>query len=374
MATKYYNSAASGANNGGEGNDAYQDLQTALNALSAGDHLYVKNGSSREGSNGTALTFTTSSNESGNAGATVIEGYETTPGDGGMYNTASPVQFTAEGLVLKHFDISAGASPNALQIEGDFSLIYRCNVENNYQFGFCGNFTDCSVVECTFKTTMSTGGVGEECVVINRCYFINNRVTLGNGAATTGAALRVNAARKQHSIIGNIIVCEDTDSNSFVGMKLFGTNPMQSLIMNNTIFNFDIGIEHEKGPSGVGTVPNVYLGNIIYSCADGIKNSQGTSTTSHGLYSIENAFGDITTAQTTQLGHVMGSITLTETPFINTTDFQLNNAPGGGALLKGKLGIPDPSDISPLTSLIRTDFQTHGGMIPNPVGEVSRSF
>lgn len=374
MATKYYNSAASGANNGGEGNDAYQDLQTALNALSAGDHLYVKNGSSREGSNGTALTFTTSSNESGNAGATIIEGYETTPGDGGMYETASPVQFTAEGFVIKFFDISAGSAANALQITGDFSLAYRCKVENSYQFGLCGAFTDCSVVECTFKTTMSTGGVNEECVLLQRCYFINNRVTIGNGSATAGTALRVNAGRKQHSIVGNVITCEDTDSNTFVGIQLYGSNPMQSLIMNNTIFNFNIGIEHEKGPSGVGSVPNVYFGNVIYSCGDGIKNSQGSSTTSHGLYSVENAFGDITSAQTTQLGHVTGSITLTETPFINTTDFELNNAPGGGALLKGKLGIPDPSDPSPLTSLIRKDFPTHGGMIPNPVGEVSRSF
>ena len=63
MATKYYYSQASGANNGTSESDAYTDLQTALNALSAGDHLYCKRHSSREGVKTTNLTCTTDSNE-----------------------------------------------------------------------------------------------------------------------------------------------------------------------------------------------------------------------------------------------------------------------------------------------------------------------
>ena len=42
MATVYYNSSASGSNDGTSEANAYTDLQTALNSLSAGDHLYVK--------------------------------------------------------------------------------------------------------------------------------------------------------------------------------------------------------------------------------------------------------------------------------------------------------------------------------------------
>ncbi len=87
MATVYYYSQASGDNDGSSEANAYQDLQTALDALSAGDHLYCKRHTSREGVKTTNLTFTTNSNT--NTGNTVVEGYETTPGDGGMYQTFS---------------------------------------------------------------------------------------------------------------------------------------------------------------------------------------------------------------------------------------------------------------------------------------------
>ena len=74
------------------------------------------------------------------------------------------------------------------------------------------------------------------------------------------------------------------------------------------------------------------------------------------------------------MASVIDSITLTESPFIDTTNFQLNNAPGGGALLKGKLSRGTRFDPSLLSTDPRIDFPTHGGIIPNPVGEVSRSF
>ena len=113
---------------------------------------------------------------------------------------------------------------------------------------------------------------------------------------------------------------------------------------------------------------------VFYSVGTGIKNSKGTNNVTYGLLAFQNAFGAVTTAQTADLAVSLDDITLTENPFIDTTNFQLNNAPGGGALIKGVLGIPDPQDPSKLTSLVRTDFQSSGGVAPNPVGEVSRSF
>ena len=78
MATVYYYSQASGSNDGTSEANAFTDLQTALNSLSAGDHLYCKRHTSREGAITTNLTFTTNSDAA--AGPNIIEGYSTTPG------------------------------------------------------------------------------------------------------------------------------------------------------------------------------------------------------------------------------------------------------------------------------------------------------
>ena len=93
MADVFYYSQASGSNDGTSEANAFTDLQTALNSLSAGDHLYCKRHTSREGVKTTNLEFTTNSITT--SGNTVIEGYSTTPGDGGMYQTASPIYFNA---------------------------------------------------------------------------------------------------------------------------------------------------------------------------------------------------------------------------------------------------------------------------------------
>jgi len=361
MATVYYDSSATGADDGTSPADAFTVLQTALNSLSAGDHLYVKKGSSREGASGTPLTFATHSNA--NDGSTVIEGYISATGDGGLYETSSPIDITADNCVIKFFDIDSGTATNTLRLRGDYSLAYRCKAVNTNVSGLAAEFIDSAAVECAFKTTMSTGGTTRPVVYIQRGYFINNHVVLGNGVATSGCGLRVNTSRMQQSIVGNVIICEDTDAGtSFVGIRCDGINTQQTLLMNNTIFNFNIGIEITEG-SGTDVMlsPHVYYGNIIYSCVDGIKNSQGTNVFNFGLFSIQNAFGDITTAQTTNLSHVIDSISLTESPFVDTTDFKLNDASGGGALLKGTLGRPDPADLSSTT---RTQFQSLGAMQP----------
>ena len=176
-------------------------------------------------------------------------------------------------------------------------------------------------------------------------------------------------------VVGCLVINEDTDGpQNHAGIKMTGTSPSYQLIANNTVTNMDIGIEQDNGPPGNLSVPTIIYGNICYSVATGIKNNQTNNAINFGLIAICNAFGAITTAQTTNMASVIDSITLTESPFIDTTNFQLNNAPGGGALLKGKLGQGSRFDPSLLSTDPRIDFPTHGGIIPNPVGEVSRSF
>ena len=373
MATKYYYSQASGDNDGSSEANAYQDLQTALDALSAGDHLYCKRHSSREGSKTTNLTLTTDSEAT--AGNTVVEGYTTTPGDGGMYQTASPIAFNGDGIEIRYMDVDADGDPShAIKLQGDGSLAYRCIAVNSYNFGNAMEVLDAAAVECYVKGKVTSAG--DNVFKCNRAHAINCVVVIASDSGDAGEAIQAGAGFRINKIVGCLIINEDTDGpQSHVGISVNGSSMGAQLFANNTITNMNIGIEMVSGPVAARTsTPSIFYGNILYSLVDGIKNSQGASTVNFGLIAISNAFGAITSAQTTNIASVNDSITLTESPFVDTTNYELNNAPGGGALLKGKLGQGSRFDPSKLSTDPQIDFPTHGGIIPNPVGEVSRSF
>ena len=371
MATKYYYSQASGANNGTSESDAYTDLQTALNALSAGDHLYCKRHSSREGVKTTNLTCTTDSNE--DDGITIVEGYSTTPGDGGMYQTFSPVDFNGEGIELRYFDVDAdGDSTTAISIGGDGSVAYRCKAVNSYAFGNVMEIIDASAIECFAQGTVTSAS--DQVFHSQRGTMVNCVVVIDAASGSAGAAIEANTGFRHNQIINCLIINED-GAESHVGIRFTLSNTQAQTVVNNTFYNFDSGIEFVEGVTTVRMLtPCIIYGNIFYSVAKGIKFTGSTTNFHFGIIAHQNAFGAVTSAQSDTIASLTDSITLTENPFIDTTNFQLNNAPGGGALLKGKIGIPDPRDPSKLTSLVRTDFISGGGVAPNPVGEVSRSF
>jgi len=369
MATKYYYSQASGANNGTSESDAYTDLQTALNALSAGDHLYCKRHSSREGAKTTNLTLTTDSEAA--AGNTVVEGYGTTPGDGVLYQTASPVNFAGDGITVKYFDIdSDDDASTTLYLNGDSSLAYRCKVTSSYAFGTCLDLIDASAVECVAKSTVTNAS--DYVIKSNRAHIINCTAIIDAASGSAGSAINVGVGFRTNSVVGCLCINEDA-AESHVGIFMDGNNGGGNLISNNTVYNMAIGIEHDDGPVAARVnIPTIVFGNLIYSCGNGIVNSQGTNTVNFALMAMQNAFGAITSNQISNFGYASDSVTLTESPFVDTTNFEINNAPGGGALLKGVLNWPvDPRDLD---STVRKQFGTYGAIQPNPVGEVSRSF
>jgi hypothetical protein len=290
-----------------------------------------------------------------------------------MYQTSSPIFFRGDGITIQYMDIDAdGDSSEAIKMDGDGCLAYRCIAVNSYPFGKTMTLIDGSAVECFIKGKVTQAGDGV--VLLQRAHFINCTVVISSASGSAGSAIAAAAGFKTHTILGNLIINED-GAESHVGISLTGTAMQGQLISNNTIHNMDIGINCVEGPTASrNSTPSIFYGNILYSVGHGIKNSQGTNTVNFGLISLYNAFGEVTTAQTTNFAIVTDSITLTETPFIDTTNFQLNNAPGGGALLKGTLSQGTRFDPSLLSTDPRIDFETLGAIIPNPVGEVSRSF
>ena len=371
MADVFYYSQASGSADGTSEADAFTNIQTALNSLSAGDHLYCKRHTSREGVNTTNLTLNTDSEAT--AGNTIVEGYATTPGDGGMYQTKSPISFAGDGIELRYFDVDAeGDATTAIAIFGDGSVAYRCKAVNSYNFGNSFSIQDAAAIECFAQGRVTQAG--DQVFNCNRGTMINCVVVIDSASGAAGCAIEAGAGFRHNQIINCLILNED-GAESHVGIRASGSSMQAQTFTNNTFHNLDIGIDFVEGPASARvSTPSIMYGNLFYSVGTGIKNSQGTNAKNFGLIAYQNAFGAITTAQTSNIAVDFDNFTLTESPFIDTTNFQLNNAPGGGALIKGKLGIPDPLDPSKLTSLVRKNFPSAGGVAPNPVGEVSRSF
>jgi len=359
MPTVYYNSAATGANDGTSEADAYTDLQTALNSLSAGDHLYCKRAASREGVKTTNLTLSTSATNTDPP--TIIEGYETTPGDGGMYQTASPVVFTGEHIILAYFDVDKdNDTTEAISLVGDGSVAYRCKATSTYGYGNCFQLNDSVAIECSSYAVC--GGVGDGCFEGSRYQLINCYAEITDG--NDGTAVSFNSGFRQHNMIGCLFVNSGTGTNND-GVRVFGSSNSNGVtILNCTFYNFGgNAIVDTEGIANITTQPNIYYGNLFYNCGNGIVNAQGVNVNTLAMCAASNAFGSITSNQVSNISVNFDPITLTASPFEDTTDFQINDTSGGGASIRGLRGVPDVKDFE---SDVRVEFGTHGGVIPNP--------
>ena len=369
MATRYYYSQASGNNDGTSEADAFTDLQTAYNACSDGDILYCKKHTSREGVKTTNLNFNTNNTTA----PIIIEGYGETPGDGILYETASPLSVVGEHNIVKYFDVDKDDDGTANSFV-DGCLAYRCKFKGTYNFGNILNCTDASAIECYVEGKCSQSG--DQVLNCNRACIIGCYVQMNFDGSDLGDAVEISAAFRANTFINNVVVGNGSigSGGPVYGVRITSAANMAAPITlaNNTIVNFTDGIREPNSLSNNRTGSIHYYGNIIYDCTNGINSNQGVNSTTLSQISASNAFGNITSNQHRNIGFIDSAISLTESPFIDTTHFELNNAPGGGALLKGKLGPPDKTN--PALTASREFFATHGGNIPNPVGEVSRSF
>lgn len=369
MATRYYYSQASGANDGTSEANAFTDLQTAYNACSAGDVLYCKKHSSREGVKTTNLSFNTNNTTA----PIIIEGYGETPGDGILYETASPLSVVGEWNIVKYFDVDKDDDSTANSFV-DGCLAYRCKFKASYAFGQCLVLNDASAIECACEGTITQ--TGDDVLRCNRGCVIGCYVQVNYDGSDSGDALEMSAGFRANTVIGNLIVGSGSigSGGPVYGIRITSAANMAppQVVAYNTIVNFTDGIREPNGIPNNRTGSVHHYGNVIYDCTNGINNNQGVNSTTLGHISASNAFGNITSNQHTNIGFIDSAISLTESPFIDTTHFALNNAPGGGALLKGKLNVPDKTN--PALTAARKFFDTHGANTPNPLQETSRSF
>jgi len=401
-----------GANDGTSETDAWKTVADCATNVAAGDHVYMKtpaDGSradlSRLGvdGSGSRQDFNIASTDS--SGPTVFEGYKTTPGDQGMFRIGGHHRFRGDNQHYLYWDVdNGGGNQVPMQIQADGIFLYRCVINSDYELGGSTvDLSDSTMLECAVygsSNNLSSAviRVNSRPVSIINCYI--ELQDTSHGAVTNGQAIDMASDRSNATVTGCIIVNRH-DAADGIGIRVNqGVNPRGYTFINNTFLNWSIAIHDEQGidVSALTDGARLALENVFYNCEQGFRQSQATFDGPTGIM-IRNAYGNITTSQRTLPGLTHDEITLTATPFKSFGEGEtladsslqaspvsyiqqaigLNNALGGGALIKGSLlgGAGYAAGLSgaftggtgPINS-----FRSAGAIQPNPFPESSNVF
>jgi hypothetical protein len=365
MATYYYDAGATGANNGGAGNDAWQDLQNAFSSISAGDTLYLKKHTSRVGSNGANLTV----NIASSAGLqTQIIGYGSTPGDGVRFEISDGITVTTDFVFMANIDMLVTvSSPRAFKFQSDGGVLYNCVQDVAYTFGTGMEIVDSTAVKCWCRSI--PGQTGNGAYRLNRGSLIDCYGELvGNGG---GSPYGINCATGyRHSRIQGCTVIDKRTSahNASVGIAVTGVGQAYFMEFNrNTVLDF--GGDGFQFDGGIPTSANwscAVTRNLVYNCGGyGFAKTTGSNSRNNGIALIGNAVGSCT--QGAHDGNFYGyydGVTLTNG--VNPlTDYAPNTSSGGGALISGTYGFPDVTNPNNTT---RKQWGSYGAHSAEPGG------
>lgn len=343
MTTRYYYADASGADNGTSESDAYQTFETALEALVAGDILYVKKSSSRVTGVGATITMPVATNTA----VTIVEGYGTTPGDG--------IRWQGDGrIIMEDNNVPGNIIFKNIDITADDTFVWK-NTNNIFNTHF---------YNCKFHNT-STAVNRPAFIVQHPCTFVNCYFDADSTSSTTGTisilgydhstfigcVIRGAVGMYDAHIGASVITVENcifTDGSSqamVTGLStdlVFGTTEAKAFtVSQSTFYGFSTdGIEIRDLPplTDKGTI-TIISNNIFYgSSATNAINISDTSQTV-GPMVVGNAYGGVTN----QIGGGgtnfpnFDAVTLTADPFENgaQVDFRLNGVTGGGAFCTG---------------------------------------
>ena len=327
----------SGSNNGTSEADAWRTWGDAISGAAAGDRINVKRTSSR------IATGDVQWNVSGTIAAPIhIRAYTSTIGDGGMFEQNNRFRCSGENVLTEGLDIS-GTTTLLLWQTGDMSVSYRCKVVSTSSSGAIATCTDTSFVNCSFKAPISSG-------YVLRAYggnLVGCYTEISSGAVSSGGrAVELKCGHRVNSMV-NCVVKGNGDAD-LIGIYLNEDhNRKGGVIANNTVENCGIGLQMPQGSSSTRTDVFVIQNNIIYNGVRGMENLQGTNTSTIGHILNNNATGLLSGAAYTNMGDWnLNQIILTANPFVDTTDYELTDTVGGGALCKFLGAIPRQSDPS----------------------------
>jgi len=367
MATLYFDAQASGANDGTSEANAFEDLQTAFNSISAGDTLYLKKQPSRIGSNGTNANMTV--NIASSAGLhTQIIGYGSTPGDGVRFETSDGILVTTDFVFMANIDLYISANaPRGLRFQSDGGVIYNCVQDVAYAFGTGIEIVDSTAVKCWCRST--PGQTGNGAYRLNRGSMIDCYGELTGSGAGNPVGIACDVGYREARIQGCTVIDKRTSAhNSSVGISVTGVGNCYFMEFNrNTIldfggdgFNFDGGIF--AGSNWSCAVSR----NLVYNCGGyGFAKGTGSNSRNTGIHLVGNATGSCTSgAHDGNFAGYHDGVLLTNG--VNPlTDYAPNTTSGGGVLINGTYGFPDVTDPNSAT---RKQWGSYGAHNAEPGG------
>ena len=337
MATKYYYADADGDDSGSSEENAYVNIETAIEGIAAGDILYLKKSSSRVTTGDKTLDMASDSDTA----VTIIEGYETTPGDGGQWQGTGYLFFNTGGnLVVKNIDLETSDANFVMRSNINNTFFYNCRFRNTNTSAnneAVRITVSCHFVNCYFNADMPVstargtvqavsfdGGSFHNCVFRGQrgLYLDNvasNKLNVTNCIFTTGEIV---------PMINGIDTALITGSSEAVFCNITG----------NSFFGFTgdgIALRDLPDPAGNPNLLGMIQDNIFYgtSATNGI-NIEDTSHTT-GLLVVGNAYGGVTN-QINGGGtnfQNLDAVPLVSDPFVDgaNLDFRLTGVSGGGA-------------------------------------------
>lgn len=348
MATKYCNpDLGSGDNDGTSEANAYQDFETAVDALSAGDILYVKKTSSRH-SPGATVTLTVSGDETDNI---IIEGYGTTPGDGTQFQLGNDVDITGDYIALRNFDIELSGTI-AINV-GSGKCVVKVNNGKNLYFD-----------NCIFKNSNTTYGSPAVHILNGAPYFLRCSFDSVSNHNTTGA-LHISTYDTAYCfgcvfrgdngigaqpygndlIIMNSIFYDNDSKDMDHGIRMEASSASYSgemrglTLIGNTFYKPDdaaLFLKYQGDASG--KCYHLIMNNIVWGGDSSVTEAFENIDTSHkaGFYIVNNAVGNcanVTTNMPSGASMVFGTITLEGDPFVDGDgrDFRINGTTSGAA-------------------------------------------
>ena len=347
MATRYYYADASGNDDGTSEANAYETFTTALEALDAGDILYLKKSSSRVAVVGATIDMKVATNTA----VTIVEGYSVTPGDG--------IRWQGDGkIIMEDNNVPGNIIFKNIDMTADDSFVWK-NTNDIFNTHF---------YNCKFHNTSTT--VNRPAFIIQHpCTFVNCYFDADSTSSTSGT---VYLFGYDHSIFIGCVIrgavgiydthigasaltvqnCIFTDGSSqamVTGLStdlIVGTSEAKQFTVSQSVFyGFSkdaIEIRDLPPLTDVGTLTMI-SNNIFYGAASSLtqRDAIAISDTSHtvGPMIVGNAYG-VVDNQISGGGTNFpnfDAVTLTADPFENgaALDFRLNGAAGGGALCKG---------------------------------------
>ncbi len=286
---------STGSNDGSSEANAFQTVsaaETYIESNGPGVHMYFKRTSSRDSS-----TIDLNATFNDTTKKTILEGYETTPGDNGKFqighsgNGQVRFQSNADGVILRNFDIeySRTDTNGVLYSQGMTNVIENCKIHN------LNTSADRTALRYTQDCTIINNEISAAAASFGDSHGVIAGSSLRGGIICynliKGAKGVENSSRFfGFAIVGNVIMpnaADSVDLDKGIQMTLAqeGTGTSENrgtFCAGNTIYDFQsTGIEITEQPNDTDAYANMFSQNLLFagdSSAKGFLNSDSTNT------------------------------------------------------------------------------------------------